>query len=148
MVKEYVFSAGMMSDLFRRFPPLEDMMQIIVGNVSSAVAKDPTMTWSERLLMELLYVRPDIMPEDIAIRAQVAMKAAGSDRGAFEEIVLGIMSGSAGQVVEVMFSLLGGASGAALPATVVRMMRLHNLVTCFGSCSIPHLHINLCVCEH
>lgn len=121
-VKEHVFGAGMMNALFRRFPPLEDMMQIIVGNVSSAVAKDPNMTWSERLLMELLYVRPDIMPEDIAIRAHVAMKAVGSDQGAFEKIVLSIMSGSAGQVVEVMFSLLGGASGAALPATVVSGM--------------------------
>jgi len=121
-VKEHVFGGGMMNALFRRFPPLEDMMQIIVGNVSSAVAKDPNMTWSERLLMELLYVRPDIMPEDIAIRAHVVMKAVGSDQGAFEKIVLSIMTGSAGQVVEVMFSLLGGASGAALPATVTSLL--------------------------
>ena len=70
--------------------------------------------------MELLYSRPDIMPDDIATRAKVHMsKSGGGQSQALQELVLDIMNGSAGQVVEMMFSLCGGSSGAALLATMV-----------------------------
>jgi hypothetical protein len=61
------------------------------------------------------------VPEDIAVRAKVAMEAAGVDcqTRALNNIILSIMKGSAGQVVDTMFSVCGGSSGAALPATIV-----------------------------
>eukprot|EP00957_Ditylum_brightwellii_P096617 7358780-Ditylum_brightwellii.AAC.1 len=40
-----------------------------------------------------------------------------SNSGGFEEIVLSVMKGNAGRVVEALHDL-GGGSGAALPATM------------------------------
>ena len=110
---------GVLDALFRRFPALQQILSILVGVIPPIIANDPYLSWSESLLMELLYSRPDIMPENIALRANVAMSRGGANKHNLEEIILSVMNGSAGQVVETMFSLLGGSSGAALPATVV-----------------------------
>jgi hypothetical protein len=68
------------------------------------------------------------MPDDIAARARVAMSKRGAGVGGrndtLEEIVVAIMSGNAGQVVETMFTMCGGSSGAALPATMVSKLLL------------------------
>ncbi len=113
---------GALDALFRRFPPLQQILSILVGKVPPNIANDPSLTWSETFLMELLYSRPDISPENIAARANAIMSRKGDGRKhALDEIVLSIMSGSAGQVIETMFSLCGGSSGAALPATVTSL---------------------------
>jgi hypothetical protein len=39
-------------------------------------------------------------------------------KGGFEEVVLSVMKGNAGRVIQVMHEL-GGGSGAALPAVIV-----------------------------
>ena len=109
---------GALSALFRRFPPLAQILSILVGAVPPTIANDASVLWSEVLLMELLYTRQDIMPSDIAVRANAAMSKVGGG-GTLQHIILSIMNGSAGQVVETMFSLCGGSSGAALPATMV-----------------------------
>jgi hypothetical protein len=114
---------GALDALFRRFPPLQQILSVLVGKVPPNIANDPSLTWSESLLMELLYSRPDISPEDIAARANAIMSRKGDgSKHALDEIILSIMSGSAGQVVETMFSLCGGSSGAALPATVTSLL--------------------------
>jgi len=114
---------GVLSALFKRFPPLPQILSILLGVVPPAIATNASLAWSEGLLMELLYARPDIMPEDIATRAQVAMsKEGGGGGGSLQDIILSIMNGSAGQVVQTMFSLCGGSSGAALPATMTSLL--------------------------
>lgn len=114
---------GALGALFRRFPPLQQILSVLVGKVPPIIANDPSLTWSESLLMELLYSRPDISPEDIAVRANAIMsRKGGGSKHPLDEIILSIMSGSAGQVVETMFSLCGGSSGAALPATVTSLL--------------------------
>lgn len=50
------------------------------------------------------------------------MSKGGAGNQQLQEIVLGIMNGSAGQVVETMFSLCGGSSGAALPGTMTSLL--------------------------
>jgi len=111
---------GGLDALFKRFPPLQQILSILLGVVPQSIADDPSLSWSEGLLVELLYSRPDIMPDDIATRAKVHMsKSGGGQSQALQELVLDIMNGSAGQVVEMMFSLCGGSSGAALLATMV-----------------------------
>jgi hypothetical protein len=110
---------GNVSALFKRFPQLEQIFSILLGVVHPSIANGSSLSWSEVLLMELLYSRPEIMPDDIATRANVAMAKAG-EKNALQETVLNIMNRNAGQVVDTMFSLCGGSSGAALPATMVR----------------------------
>lgn len=117
-----------LSALFQRFPPLPQILSILLGTIPpSIVAGGNTtsggLTWSQVLLVELLYARPEMTPEDIATRARVAMsKGSGGGNRPFQEIILSIMNGGAGQVVETMFSLCGGSSGAALPATMTSLL--------------------------
>ena len=115
---------GVMSALFRRFPALQQLVSILVGMVPSSIVA--AREWSDILLMELLYSRPNIMPEDIAARAKVAMSSIGvggrGNANILEEIVLSIMNGNAGKVVEAMFTMCGGSSGAALPATLTSLL--------------------------
>ena len=115
---------AVLSALFRRFPQLQQILSVLLGTVPSSIAKSTTLTWSEVLLVELLYSRPDIAPDDVAVRANAAMSAVGGGNGSstLQGIVLSIMNGSAGQVVETMFSLCGGSSGAALPATMTSLL--------------------------
>mmetsp|Transcript_2880 Transcript_2880/g.6273 ORF Transcript_2880/g.6273 Transcript_2880/m.6273 type:complete len:874 (-) Transcript_2880:77-2698(-) len=113
---------GVLEALFQRFPPLSQIMSILLGRVPPSISN--YLTWSQVLLGELLYARPEVMPEDIAVRANEAMKKVGGDgrKQPLEDIVLSIMKGSAGQVVETMFGLCGGSSGAALPATMTSLL--------------------------
>ena len=136
---------GALDALFRRFPPLQQILSILLGAVPQNIANDPSLTWSETLLMELLYSRPNISPEDIATRADAIISGkAGGSKHALDEVILSIMSGSAGQVVETMFSLCGGSSGAALPATVTSL--LCNLLVdagCISSEEINSTSVNI-----
>ena len=98
------------------------------------------------LLMELLYARPEILPDEIAIRAGVAMTRVSGSKTPLQEVILSIMEGSGGQVVETMFSLCGGSSGAALPATMVSIILwrgltrfcliMWSLVDCISFCAV------------
>ena len=112
---------GGLGVLFKRFPVLSEIMSILLGSVPSAISNSE-LSWSEFLLMDLLYSRPDISPDDIATRAKVFMSKGGGQKLALDNIILSIMNGSAGQLVETMFSLCGGASGAALPATMTSLL--------------------------
>ena len=114
---------GVLDVLFKRFPPLSQIISILLGVVPETIENGSNLMWSDSLLMELLYSRPDVRPDEIATRAKYAMtkRGNGQQSHALQDIVLSIMNGSAGQVVETMFSLCGGSSGAALPATLVSL---------------------------
>jgi hypothetical protein len=148
---------GILSVLFRRFPPLRQIVSILVGSAPPSIAESSSLEWSDALLMELLYSRPDIMPEDIAARARVAMSKRSIGRvgqdDTLEEIVVAIMNGNAGQVVETMFSMCGGSSGAALPATMVSILaffivrrRLPNKWRLSSPLQLKQTHFSFCSC--
>jgi hypothetical protein len=95
--------------------------------------------------MELLHSRPDIMQEDIAARAKAAMSSSGIGGGSHHDtldvIVLSIMNSNAGQVVESMFTICGGSSGATFPATLTSL--LCNLLVDAGCISPQHGTFNI-----
>ncbi|KAL7511013.1 hypothetical protein ACHAXN_007948 [Cyclotella atomus] len=99
--------------LFTRFPQLEQICGVLLGHTISSG------DWAEMLISELVYSRPSINPADIAIRARVHMTSCGVVDGVQESMVLKVMEGNAAEVISSMFSF-GGASGAALPAVLVR----------------------------
>lgn len=101
--------------LKRRIPHLEKILQILTGDFSGVVFE----SWAEELCAELLYKAPDLRLNDMHIRASVAMeKHADETSGFFNEVVLSVMRGNSGRVIEVLHEL-GGGSGAALPAAMV-----------------------------
>jgi hypothetical protein len=121
--------SGLLSPLFSRFPQLEQICSILIGH-----STESAVSWSERLVSELIYQRPEIAPADIAVRARVAMRCFGVEEGSWEKMILKVMEGDAGEVVSSMFDF-GGGSGAALPATLVSWaffccMSIHLLECC------------------
>ena len=102
--------------LLRRIPQLQaNVLAILSGNFETVVFD----SWSEALCAELLYKRPSLCPKDMHIRTASVMKELGASVNAgFDEVILSVMKGDAGRVVEVLYQL-GGGSGAALPATMV-----------------------------
>ena len=110
------------SALFSRFPQLEQIFGVLLGR--SPVG---TGSWSEMLVCELLYSRPNMRVTDISVRARVAMRNDGVEveGGRLESMVLKVMEGS---VEDVVVSLMGfgGGSGAALPATLVSFTSLES----------------------
>lgn len=101
--------------LKRRIPQLNNLLAILSGDFKG-IDFD---SWAEALCAELLYKLPNLRPDDMNVRAARVMEQYGaSTKGGFEEVVLSVMKGNAGRVVQVMYEL-GGGSGAALPAVIV-----------------------------
>jgi len=132
-------SSPPLSQLCKRIPRLyRDVLSIILGESTSLSASvvENADSWSEALASELLYQRPHLRPSDVHVRSARHMEQFGvlkrksddesSNSGGFEEIVLSVMKGNAGRVVEALHDL-GGGSGAALPATMTAL--LCNLLT-------------------
>jgi hypothetical protein len=116
--------------LLSREPRLQSIIHILQGDLSTASME----SWSEALCAELLYVRPNLnVKPDLAVRMQQAIAASQQqqqqDNNSFEQVVISILQGDAGQVVEILFRL-GGGSGAALPATMVRTNDLFIVLLC------------------
>jgi len=112
---------GVMSVLFQRFPALGEILSILLGG-SLPPSISNGLSWSEVLLLELLYNRPNISPDDIVVRAANAMSKGNDKKSPMEEIILNIMKGNSGQVIDTTFSMCGGSSGAALPATMTSLL--------------------------
>lgn len=103
--------------LRRRIPQLDRILSVMVGDFSE-IDFD---SWAEELCAELLYKLPNVRLVDMHVRASKIMQKYEADKllRHFQEVVLSVMRGNAGRVVEVMHQL-GGGSGAALPAVMVR----------------------------
>ena len=114
--RRHLHSLPAIDKLKRRIPKLEMVLSILKGDFKD-VHFD---SWAEMLCAELLYKQPTLRPDDISARASAIMAKFGdtTDVG-MDEVVLSVMKGNAGRVVEAMHDL-GGGSGAALPAVMVR----------------------------
>jgi hypothetical protein len=123
-VSQSLKSNAALRNLTRRIPNLQTCVwDILLDTQESFINGEDS--WAERLLAELLYVRPNIRKEDISVRACAHMKQCGimtdtyNSQQQMEDIVIEVMKGNAGTIIEALHSF-GGASGAALPATMVR----------------------------
>jgi hypothetical protein len=104
-----------LNKLKRRVPQLNTVLAILSGDFKG-IEFD---SWAEALCAELLYKLPNLRPDDMNVRAARVMEKYGAFiKGGFEEVVLSVMKGNAGRVIQVMHEL-GGGSGAALPAVIV-----------------------------
>jgi hypothetical protein len=102
--------------LTRRVPQLQRVLAIMSGDFQG-VEFD---SWAEEWCAELLYKLPNLRLVDMNVRAaRIMKKFESSTKGPFDEVILSVMKGNAGRAIEVMHEL-GGGSGAALPAVMVR----------------------------
>jgi hypothetical protein len=106
-----VVDLGPLSGLLRRIPQLATLLNILKGDFSAVVFK----SWAERMCAELLYVRPGLRGDDLHTIAKRCMRGEP-----LQEVIIGVMEGNAGLVLESLYRL-GGSSGAALPATMVSL---------------------------
>ena len=103
--------------LRRRLPELNRLLNLLVGDFRDIEFG----SWQEELCAELLYKNPCIPLVDIHVRANALAEKYGKDgKDMIDEVVLTIMRGNHGEVVKALFQL-GGGSGAALPAVMVRL---------------------------
>ena len=114
--RRHLQSLPAIDKLKRRVPKLDMVLSILKGDFKD-VQFD---SWAEMLCAELLYKQPSMRPDDISSRAAAIMaQFDDSTSTGMDEVVLSVMKGNAGRVVEAMHDL-GGGSGAALPAVMVR----------------------------
>ena len=108
--------AGPVQKMMHHTPRLRRLLSILRGQFDDIDFR----SWDEHLRAELLYVRPSVRPNDIAIRADIAMKKIPSndEKKVVETIMFNIMNGNSGSALTLLREM-GGSSGAALPTTVV-----------------------------
>jgi len=112
-----VIDNGTLYGLIHSIPQLQTNVIDILSGKFDVVVFD---SWSEALCAELLYQRPNLCPKDMHVRTESIMKKLGAPvTTGSDEVVLSVMKGDAGRALEVLYTL-GGSSGAALPATMVR----------------------------
>jgi hypothetical protein len=115
MWQQAVSGMPAVNQLKRRIPQLQRIIAVMTGNFHHMEFD----CWADELCAELLYKKPNLRLSDIHVRAQIIMDNHGETaKGSFEEVVLSVMQGNSGRVIEVMHEL-GGGSGAALPAVMV-----------------------------
>ncbi|CAJ1954443.1 unnamed protein product [Cylindrotheca closterium] len=127
--QQSIRSLPALDKLCRRMPSLRKILDILNGDFS----KVQFDSWAEQFCAELLYKAPDLRLVDMNIRAmrvieqhnkndsQMMSDESGGGMSEFEEVVLSVMKGNAGRVIEVMHQL-GGGSGAALPAVMTSLL--------------------------
>jgi hypothetical protein len=113
--QQYILDLESVRRLKRKIPQLEPILDILMGKLKKVSFE----SWAEALLAELIYGNPAILPSNIHVRAETMMKKYPRWNDEMDKVLLEIMKGNAGTVIEVMHAF-GGASGAALPATMVR----------------------------
>mmetsp|Transcript_458 Transcript_458/g.778 ORF Transcript_458/g.778 Transcript_458/m.778 type:complete len:896 (-) Transcript_458:52-2739(-) len=144
-VKEMINSHRPLRNLMRRIPMLQTCIWDTILNTLKCFRDDDV--WSERLNAELLYVQPDILKEDIYVRAKdYLQQCATVDSGRntitsdVEHILLQIMKGNAGVVIQALSSY-GGGSSAALPAAMTAL--LCNLLVESGKIELSQLSFDI-----
>ena len=113
--KEAVTGIPALQRLRRRIPELNRVLSLLSGDFRSIEFG----SWQEELCAELLYKIPNIRLVDMSTRTALVMKKFNDPPKEFEQVILNIMKGNAGRVIEIMFDFLGGGSMAALPAVMV-----------------------------
>jgi len=111
--KQSVPNLAPINKLKRRIPQLQRVLDMLQGNLDD-ISFD---SWPEELCAQLLYKVPSLRIGDIPVRAARIMPNYPS-RDKYNEMVLNIMKGNVGEVIKALI-LLGGGSGAALPAVMV-----------------------------
>jgi hypothetical protein len=102
---------------FGRVPELRRLLAIMAGDFTEYVFDN----WSDAFLADLLYRKPDFRPRDLSKRAVKFIKEYNPHMLSTLQPIICIMEGNAVQSINLLH-VLGGASGAALPATMVRML--------------------------
>ncbi len=123
--KRSLVSISALQKIQRRIPQLSSLLAILSGDFRSVEFE----SWAEEFCAELLYKHPDLRLVDIPLRCQRVMahyQSKEEQQEGFDEVVISVMKGNAGRVIEVLHEL-GGGSGAALPAVMV----------CYISCVFP-----------
>lgn len=105
--------------LTRRIPQLSRVLAILSGDLKGVKFE----SWADELCAELLYKIPNIRLSDVHIRATKIMNKfeVSEEQESVNQMILSIMMGNAGRVVEVLHEL-GGGSGAALPAVMTSLL--------------------------
>lgn len=132
-------------NLMRRIPMLQlCLWDVMLNTVKSFREED---VWGERLSAELIYVQPEIQKEDIYVRAKDYLHQCmqvDSERNKstsdLENILLQIMKGNAGVVIQALSSY-GGGSSAALPAAMTAL--LCNLLVESGKIELSQLSFDI-----
>jgi hypothetical protein len=121
--KESVNGILALQRLRRRIPELNRVLCLLSGDFRHIEFG----SWQEELCAELLYKIPNIRLVDIPTRTALVMKKFNDPPKEFDQVILNIMKGNAGRVIQIMHDFLAGGSMAALPAVMVR----HILVDLF-----------------
>lgn len=143
-VKEMVMTNAPLRNLMHRLPMIQNCVWDVILNTSKCYQSDDV--WAERLNAELIYVQPMISKEDIHIRAADHMKQSSAQLNRdqaitdVEDILLQIMKGNAGVVIQALNSY-GGGSSAALPATMTAL--LCNLLVESGKIELSQLSFDI-----
>jgi len=131
-------------NLTRRLPMLKTCLWDVILNTAKSFQEDDV--WAERLTAELIYVRPQICKEDVHIRATDHMESCSSlghrdeNMANVENILLQIMKGNAGAVIQAL-NIYGGGSSAALPAAMSAL--LCNLLVESGKIELSQLSFDI-----
>jgi Nup85 Nucleoporin. len=125
-VREAIMSHTPLRSLMRRIPMIQSCIWDTIFNTLKCFREEDV--WAERLNAELIYVQPDIHKEDIYVRAkdylqQCAQIDSDKNRATshMETILLQIMQGNAGVVIQALSSY-GGGSSAALPSAMTALL--------------------------
>ncbi|KAL7567830.1 hypothetical protein ACA910_000576 [Epithemia clementina (nom. ined.)] len=112
--------------LLRRIPELNRIFDILTGQWDTTkMEMVAASSWAEHLCACLIYQNPAIKPRQVpALAYRFMMEYSNSnqdDDAAENHVLLDIMEGRASQSIDVLYSL-GGASGAALPSTLLAVI--------------------------
>jgi len=113
--------------LLNRIPQLNSIFDILSGSAQlSTIAASVGSSWAESFCATLLYQSPHLQPSKMPNMADHFMKSALNDQdgdggNAFNDIMLNIMQGKASEAIEALYTL-GGATGAALPSTLLAVI--------------------------
>lgn len=113
--KESVNGIPALQRLRRRLPELNRVLCLLSGDFRYTEFD----SWQEELCAELLYKIPNIRLVDMSTRTALVMKKFSDPPKEFDPVILNIMKGNAGRVIQIMYDFLAGGSMAALPAVMV-----------------------------
>jgi Nup85 Nucleoporin len=118
--KEAVNGIPALQRLRRRIPEIGRILSLLNGDFRDIEFE----SWQEELCAELLYRIPNVRLVDMSTRAAIVMKKFDDPPKEFDQVILNIMRGNAGRVIQIMHGFLAGGSMAALPAVMVGFYRI------------------------